>query len=428
MDKNYIGKKVLLIGGINITSDLITLAHRNGIFIGVADYNKNTYVKSIADVAYDIDIKNVDAMVELIKKEKYDGIISNFADSIMMYVSEIADKLGMAVPYNKNQLLMSTDKQYFKDKCIEYGIVVPKEYKYDKQEDINNINFPVIVKPIDSSGSRGISICSIKEEFYSAYDKSLEFSKSGKVIIEDYIEGEEINITYIINKGNIKLAAIHDRYFNESQNCSVKVPDIYIYPSKYTSLFVEKYNDKVIEMLKGIGLDNGSLFMQACIKDDLIYIYEAGMRLNGCKTYQILEVENNYNTFENLMKYSITGDMGKQVEFSPKFTKWYATFNILGKPGSEVEKYIGLEEIKSYPWVINVTKQYYEGERIPNTAVGTLQQIVMRLHIYADTKEVLLERIQIIYELVDIKNKEDKSILLAPHSLDDLNKHINYNL
>lgn len=52
----------------------------------------------------------------------------------------------------------------------------------------------------------------------------------------------------------------------------------------------------------------------------------------------------------------------------------------------------------------------------------------MRLHIYADTKEILLERIQIIYELVDIKNKEDKSILLAPHSVDDLNKHINYNL
>lgn len=139
MDKNYIGKKVLLIGGINITSDLITLAHRNGIFIGVADYNKNTYVKSIADVAYDIDIKNVDAMVELVKKEKYDGIISNFVDSIMMYVSEIADKSGLAVPYNKNQLLMSTDKQYFKDKCIEYGIVVPKEYKYDKPEDINSV-------------------------------------------------------------------------------------------------------------------------------------------------------------------------------------------------------------------------------------------------------------------------------------------------
>ena len=70
------GKKLLLIGGLNTTADLIKLAHRNGVKIGVADYNKNTYVKGLADYAHDISVVDENSVIELFKRENYDGIIT----------------------------------------------------------------------------------------------------------------------------------------------------------------------------------------------------------------------------------------------------------------------------------------------------------------------------------------------------------------
>lgn len=426
MDK----KKILLIGGTGTTEDMIPLAHRNNIHIGVTDYYSKTYVKSIADAAYEVSVTDVDEVAALCKRENYTGVISAYSDFLSPYVARIADKIGGYVPFDEEQLRLSTDKKFFKAKCEEYGVLVPKEYQVDIEgkKDAEKIEYPVIVKPIDGSGSRGISVCNSWEELVEAYQNAHDYSKKGDVLVEQFIEGDEINITYIAQDGDIQVAAIHDRYFNMEQDCSVKVPDLYIYPSRYVELFLDKFNENVIRMLQGMKITDGSLFLQACVKDECIYIYEAGMRLNGCKTYQILEVENDYNTQERLMYFALSGDMGKKVQFDPRFKRWYATFNVIGKPGEKVEKFQGIEELKSYPWLIEIGRLYHEGETIPENSMGTLVQVTSRIHIYADTKEQLLERIEKVNELYKVLNEKGENILLQPHDVGDIQKSLNYEL
>lgn len=426
MDK----KKILLIGGTGLTEDMVLLAHRNNIHIGVTDYYSNTYVKSIADKAYEISTTEVEEIAALCKRENYTGVISAYSDFLSPYVAQIAGKIGGYVPFDEEQLRLSTDKKFFKKKCQEYGVPVPKEYQVcvENEQDAEKIEYPVIVKPVDGSGSRGISVCNSYAELLTAYRNALDYSKQEEVLIEQFIEGDEINITYIAQDGDIQLAAIHDRYFNTEQDCSVKVPDLYIYPSRYVELFVEKYNEKVIRMLQGMHIRNGSLFLQACVKGEDIYIYEAGMRLNGCKTYQILEVENDYNTQEHLMYYALTGNMGKKVQFNPKFRHWYATFNVIGRPGEKTERFQGLEELKSYPWLIAIGRLYHEGETIPEKSKGTLAQVTSRIHILADTKEQLLERIEIVNKLYKIYNEKGENILLKPHDVEDIRQSLPYEL
>ena len=82
---------------------------------------------------------------------------------------------------------------------------------------MEKIEFPVIVKPVDSSGSRGISVCRNKEELKRAGLKALRYSASKRLIIEQYIEGDEITVNYIIENGTAMLTSIHDRYFNTEQ-------------------------------------------------------------------------------------------------------------------------------------------------------------------------------------------------------------------
>ncbi len=430
MNLNIKGKRILLIGGLNPTADLIDLAHRNGVFVGVADYNKDTYLKQIADAHHEVDALDIEAIAKLCEEEHYDGIISNFNDMLLPYMYEVAERLDYWVPYMEEQFLMSTNKKYFKKKCMEYGVPVPKEYAISTEEDIytSDIDFPVIIKPVDGSGSKGVTPCFTREELAEGYKKCIEISRCSGVIIEQYIPYDEINVTYIAQDGDVQLAAIHDRYFNTSQEDAMIVPDLYIYPSRYTDVYLDKYNQLVIDMLKGIGVKNGSLFMQACVKDGEVYFYEAGMRLNGCKTYQILEYENDYNTFEHLILYALTGSMGEFNNFNPKMKRWYATLNVLGEPGETIQSFKGIKELESYPWLINIARRFFEGDTIPADSVGTLMQVTTRIHLYADTKEELIERIDKVNELYQLINTDGRNVILAPHDLKEIYKGLNYDL
>ncbi len=431
MIKEIKGKKLLLIGGLTHTADLIDLAHRNGVKVGVLDYNKGTYVKSLADEVFDENALDVAKVVEVYNENHYDGIISQFNDMLAPYVTKIASRIGKPEStFTLDQHLMSGNKKYFKSKCLEYGIPVPKEFKLSSLDDIRNnkIDYPVIVKPVDSGGSQGVTSCINKEELAVAYEKALKISKSRDVIVEQFLPYDEINVTYIVQDGFVQLAAIHDRYFNEEQQGVIHVPDLYIYPSRYTDMYLEKYNDQVIKMIEGIGVRNGSLFIQACVKGEEVYFYEAGMRLNGCKTYQILEVENDYNTFEHLMILALTGSMGSKTEFSPKFKHWYATINVLGQPGAKICEFRGKKELETYPWLIHIASRFSVGDKIPENAAGTLMQDTTRIHVLADTKEQLIERINIVNELYQLIDENGRNIILQPHNTEEIYKGLNYEL
>lgn len=430
LNVNLKGKKLLLVGGLNNTVDLIDLAHRNGVTIGVADYNENTYAKSLADYAHNVSTYDEEAMVRLCEEEHYDGIITAFNERLGPVVRKLADRLGMPAPYTVEQLQMSTNKKFFKHTCQQYGVPVPQEYVISSMEDIRKggVDYPVIIKPVDAASSVGVMPCYTSEELEMGFERAKKASKSGDVIVEQYLPYDEINLTYIAQDGDIQLAAIHDRYFNTEQESATKAPDLYIYPSRYTDLILERYNDCIIAMLKGIGVQNGSLFIQAIVKGEELYCYEAGMRLNGCKTYQILEYENDYNTFEHLMELALTGSMGKHTQFNPKFKRWYATLNVLGKPGATIAEVKGEKALNTYPWLVHIARRDRVGHTIPADSAGTLVQDTTRIHVVADTKEELIARIDKVNELFQMLDVNGESILLNPHDTREVYEKLDYEL
>lgn len=425
------GKKLLLLGGVQTAAGLIEICHRNGAALGVTDYNKGTYIKKIADEAFDVDAFDVDAVVQLCKEKKYNGVITQFVDRVLPLAADVADGIGSYSPFTKEQIRMSADKAFFKKTCMEYGVPVPKLYEIASVEDVDtddSIEYPVLVKPVDSSSSRGLVVCRNAEELKEGLKTAKGASHSNRALVEAYLPYDEINVTYIAQDGDIQLAAIHDRYFNESQKGHMKVPDMYIYPSRYTDMYYETVNDKVINMLKGIGVKNGSLFMQAVVHDGKVYFYEAGMRLNGCKTYEILECENNYNTFEHLAYYCLTGNMGQYQKFDARFKKWYATWNVIGIPGMMCDRYVNVDALSSYPWIIKIGKSYAPGTRVREHTEGTLLQLVARIHLMADNKEQLFERIAKMQELFRVEDENGNSVILPGHDVEDLRKRIDYDL
>lgn len=425
------GKRMLLLAGTNLTIEAIELAQKMGVWVAVTDYNTETPAKKIANAAFNMSTTDLEGLEKLCKEQNIDGIFTNWIDSMLPWGARICEKMGYPYPFSEQQINEFTDKEKFKKLCIKYGVPVPKQYFLEEVESERvEVEFPVIVKPVDNSGSRGISVCNDFSDLKKALEKAKKYSRSGNILIEQYLDEDEITVNYVIENGNVMLTCIHDRYFNTEQKDVLKTPDIYIYPSKYTNYYKNNIDSLVKNMLIQCGLKNGSIFLQACVKNGKVYFYETGMRLNGCKIYHIVDAEYGYNALERLLCYSLTGSMGQpsaEKLINHEFQHWYSTLSLLARPGI-IEKIEGIEDLKSNNSVVGINQWHYPGEEITPEMRGTLPQTIVRVTVKAKNKEELFSLIQYVYKTVRVFDSLGNEMLLTPHNIDDLRNQTKYEL
>ena len=124
MYENLKGKRLLFLGGIRILCDAVKMAKAMGIYTIVTDYLPDSPAKKIADASYMVSTTDVDAVVELCKREKVDGVFTAFIDSMLPYARQICDRLGLPFYASEEQIRLSLDKSFFKETCMKYGVPV----------------------------------------------------------------------------------------------------------------------------------------------------------------------------------------------------------------------------------------------------------------------------------------------------------------
>ena len=178
MNNNLRGKRLLILGGMRISCEIVRKAKAMGIYTLVADYNKieDSPGKQIADEAVDLSVVDVDAVVEYVKKNAVDGVFVGFNDMLLPYYAEICQRAGLPCYGTREQFETLIAKDHYKALCRQFGVPTIPEY------DINDehIKYPVLVKPVDSSGSRGITICHNRQELDEAVAIGRKASKTGK--------------------------------------------------------------------------------------------------------------------------------------------------------------------------------------------------------------------------------------------------------
>ena len=108
--------------------------------------------------------------------------------------------------------------------------------------------------------------------------------------------------------------------------------------------------------------------------------------------------------------------------------RWYATLNVLGRPGATIGEIRGVEALETYPWLIHVARRNRVGDTIPADSAGTLVQDTTRIHLCADTKEQLIERINKANELYQIIDVDGENMVLTPHDTDEVYRGLDYEL
>ena len=213
------GKTLLVMDRTSLAACAVIRAKEMGIRTVVANFYKteDSPSKQVADIAIDIDISDIDAMVNLIREYNVEGIFVGWTDSHLPFYAEICEKAGLPCCGTVEQFdIVSNDKRRFKEACLEYGVPTPDVYNIDidfKREDLDKIKYPVMVKPADGSGGRGIMKCNNEEELISHYKELYESSASKKIVCERYMQSEnEIFIHYTVQDGYPSLSSSFLKY------------------------------------------------------------------------------------------------------------------------------------------------------------------------------------------------------------------------
>jgi len=178
------GKKLLILAGRPVgTEDIIKYAKSKGVYTIVADYlpKEKSIGKRMADESWDVSTADVDEIVKRAREAHVDGVYTGVHEFNVVKTMEVCERLGLPFYATKEQWEVGTDKALFKKICNQNDLPTAKTYSFSN---LSSIKYPVIVKPVDGSSGKGISICQNEEEVKIAYQFALEESIKKEVIIK----------------------------------------------------------------------------------------------------------------------------------------------------------------------------------------------------------------------------------------------------
>lgn len=410
--QNIEGKKLLVMDNSALAACAVRRAKEMGIKTIVANWYpiEVSASKQVADETVDINISHIDEMIDLIKEKEIDGIFVGWTDSHLPFYAEICERTGLPCCGTVEQFdILSNDKRRFKKSALEYGVPTIPEYKIDinfLREDLDKIEYPVLVKPADESGSRGIKRCDSEEDLVEYYKFLYEHSKSKKILCEKYIDSpKEIFIHYTVQDGYPSLSSSFMKHKAMVDNEAAASAILHVFSSSYIDLFKKTTEEFVIKMIKGLGIQNGIVMFQGFIDGEQFYFYESGLRMGGEQFYVFAKPLNGISSLDMMIEFALTGKItcgDVKTQDNCNFSKSCVNYYITLKPGV-ITRINGIEEVEKMPQVLQNATFHKVGDEISST--NSLDRVIYRLHVMDDTKEKLAETLEKISNILNIMDE-----------------------
>lgn len=411
-------KTLLLMGGGAYANDIKRYKDRCGFKITALGRDADTPIARISDDFYQIDTQNVDEITNLVKENNISGIFVGSSEVNIDPAITVSERTGCNFYTTRKQWDILANKAQFKDCCRTYGVPVVPEFNikpgYSK-DDVENLTFPVLLKPTDSSGARGMNVCYSADKFDDYYNEALKWSKKKEVIVEELItDADEVFFQYTLQDGECSLTSCFTKVFVKSDDKNLILPIFHMYPSRYIDIYYEDVHENVKKMFSALDIKDGVMTLQSFYKDGRFYIFEAGYRMGGAQNYIFSEYQSGTNSLEYMINYALTGSMDDEniaKRDNAKFPYPCCNYYVGLKPGI-IEKMNGVEEIKKFDDVLNVTVMAHEGDEVFDT--NALERICLRIHVVGKTPERLAENLVKISQTLKIISQTGEEMQLEP--------------
>ncbi len=409
-------KNLLILGGFPQMIDIVMTAKNMGFYTIVADNNPQSPTKRFADKSVNISTDKLDELEAMCKSEKVDGIFTGFEDFNIHVACELCQRLNLSFYATKEQLDIVTNKIAFKATCREYGVPVIEQYTLEQARDEGK--YPYIIKPADSYGSRGITICRNANELIDGYAKAVAVSKTDTAIIERFIDNDHgTELFYTIVNGNIHLTVTADRYTVRNGDTTVPLPVAEVFPSRHRDDMVCKLDSNIRKMLRGMGIKNGLVLIQALYDGSEYFIYEMAYRFTGEQHYRLVEKQHGVSIAQMMIKHALGEDISDydtSLLDDDSFIKPSINLAVVLNPGV-IKEIIGLEQVYRIDEVISYNLTHKETDEV--SASGDYSHMLIRVNMVAQSYRKLCEAVKKVAEYISVTSVNGDDMLSARFTL-----------
>ena len=341
-----------------------------GIVSVVSDYSKDSPGKKIGDISVLADTFSFEETLREAKKHKIDGIYTMGTDQPVYTASLVAEAMGLSFFISSDVARSVTDKKVMKHKFVSLNLPTADFKIVDidfKDSDLEGLTFPVVIKPLDAQGQRGIYKLNSIEEIRLHFNQVLSFSKAKEILVESYYKNDEVTVSGWVVDQKVHILSITDRVTFESDE-AIGVCVAHESPSKQMPAYGKALIKLTEDICEGFKIENGPIYFQFLIGDEGIKINEIACRLGGAYEDVTLSKSTGLPVLDFQIKAAIEKDYGQDMflnyVYQPKF---FSTQLFFCEPGIITER-SKISWLKAHDFVWSADYNYEIGDQMLATS------------------------------------------------------------
>lgn len=373
-------KKLMLLGGIRYLLPVIKAAHEQGYYVITADYLPNNIAHKFSDEYVNVNIIDKEAVLKVAREKQIDGIMSFGVDPGVISASYVQNQMGLPSfgPFESVEILQNKDK--FRAFLAKNGFNVPQAKGFDSveaaMEEIHWYPWPVIVKPTDAAGSKGVTRVDKAEDLKPALEYAMEHSISGHIIVEEFIDkqGCSSDTDSFSEDGKLKFVSFCAQRF-DAEATNPYTPAAYSWPSTFTKEQEEFLTSEIQRLINLLHLKTVVYNIEVRIAPNgKPYIMELTPRGGGNRLCEMLHYATGVDMITAIIRAMVGDPILEPIEQKPYNGHWAEIILHADKDGVfdhlEISKDLPAEIVEKDLWVENGDK--VEGFEGANNAIGTL--------------------------------------------------------
>ena len=293
--------KIMVLAGGNDQAALIQKLRKRvpNVEIILIDYNKNVIASKYADRHIVESTMDLPKVKEIAQAEKVDYIMTACGDQPVLTMAVVSEELGLPCYLKKKQATDLTNKKFMKKIMMDNDIPTAryKTFAFGEKIDESGLRYPLIVKPVDNNGSKGVRRVENHEELLHFAEDAYKFSLTKNIVVEEFIEGDEISCDYFVKNGvaNYVMICKSNKFFVDD---GTQVIYQSIIPPDVTDVVRAKINDIAQKIAMAYGLVNSPLHIQTLVKGNSVDVIEFSARLGGGAKYKTIQNVTGFNILD----------------------------------------------------------------------------------------------------------------------------------
>ncbi len=402
---------IMVLGGSNCQLHALMRARKEGCHVILADYTPSPPGAPYAHIHRQISTFDIAQCIKAAREEHVDAVMTMGTDQPVYTAACISHELGLPSCLTPEEALAVTNKKVMKQILKDHGIPTAPYKLIDETSSGKDLDFltpPLVIKPLDSQGQRGIFKCAGASEILSHLSQTLSFSRCAEALVEQFYPSDEITVSGWVQKGHLTVLTVTDRLlYPDPVHIGICIGH------RFPSVHMDRYEEIAAisqEVALAFGLKEGPFYLQLLIGREGIRVNELACRIGGAFEDVIIPWLTGFDILGAVMDLSFGRPVSLKLpkDFrADRIKKCAAVQLIFGRPGI-ISEATPLSELEKLPFLLDCGYNYLPGQEIPAAHNATAR---LGHGVIVGDEENIAERIDRFYQVCRVLSPEGKNLV-----------------